>query len=76
MRLAPAARRTPLPAARADDGRPDALRVLAGVAALPYAMGRSGLARLLRGAPDAPVGGDRCIEFGALRHLTGRVARK
>lgn len=73
----PATCRAPLPvAARNDDGRPDALRVLAGVAALPYAMGRSGLARLLRGAPDAPVGGDRSNEFGALRHLSGRVAEE
>jgi len=74
---APVPRRVSLPPARDDDGRPDVLRVLAGVASLPYPMGRSGLARVLRGAYDAPAGvSDRCDEFGALRHLTGRATEE
>ncbi len=55
-----------------DDPRPDALRVLAGVAALPYQMGRSGLAKTLRGASDAPPGAQRCAEYGALQGRTGK----
>jgi len=54
---------------RHDDARPDALRVLAGVAALPYALGRSGLARMLTGSTASPPGTRDCPEFGALQRL-------
>ena len=61
----------PLPV-RDRDPRPDALRVLAGVAAVPYPLGRTGLMRTLRGTADAPVKEVRCVEFGV---LTGRTVK-
>ncbi len=66
--LAPRPVRPALPA-RDADSRPDALRVLAGVAALPYALGRSGLARMLTGSTASPPGTRDCPEFGALQRL-------
>lgn len=65
---APARARASSPT-RHDDARPDALRVLAGVAALPYALGRSGLARMLTGSTASPPGTRDCPEFGALQRL-------
>ncbi len=61
--------RRPVPI-RADDDRPDTLRILIGLAALPYPMGRRKVARVLTGATSSPIGEDRCAEFGALQHLT------
>jgi ATP-dependent DNA helicase RecQ len=59
------------PAARDDsDPRPDVRRALDGLANLPYAMGRTGLARALKGGPNSPVPPERLPEVGALRHLT------
>ncbi|HEY7907752.1 MAG TPA: RecQ family ATP-dependent DNA helicase, partial [Thermomicrobiales bacterium] len=67
--VAPARARRPVPI-RADDDRPDALRILMGLAALPYPMGRRKVARVLTGATSSPFGEDRCTEFGALQHRT------
>ncbi|MDQ6601713.1 MAG: HRDC domain-containing protein, partial [Chloroflexota bacterium] len=61
--------RRPIPI-RPDDDRPDTLRILMGLAALPFAMGRRKVARVLTGATSSPIGEDRCSEFGALQHLT------
>jgi ATP-dependent DNA helicase RecQ len=59
------------PAARDDsDPRPDARRALDGLANLPFAMGRSGLARALKGGANSPVEPERLPEHGALRHLS------
>lgn len=67
--VAPTRARRPIPV-RADDDRPDTLRILMGLAALPYPMGRRKVARVLTGATSSPFGEDRCTEFGALQHLT------
>jgi ATP-dependent DNA helicase RecQ len=61
--------RRPIPV-NPDDNRPDALRILMGLAALPFPMGRRKVARVLTGAASSPIGEDRCREFGALQHLT------
>ena len=42
---------------------------LDGLAGLPFAMGRSGLAKVLKGSASSPVEPERCAEFGALKHL-------
>src|SRR5207245_7969870 len=63
------AARRPVPV-RTDDGRPDALRILMGLAALPFPMGRRKVARVLTGASSSPIDADRCAEFGALQHCT------
>lgn len=54
---------------RPDDDRPEAQRALAGLAAMPFAVGRRGLARVLTGATSAPIEPGRCAEFGALGHM-------
>jgi ATP-dependent DNA helicase RecQ len=59
----------PLPPRNDDDGRNDAQRALDGLAHLPFALGRTGLARVLKGAATSPVEPERCAEFGALKHL-------
>ncbi len=59
----------PLPPRDDEDPRSDVQRTLDGLSHLPFAMGRSGLARVLKGATSSPVEPDRCAEFGALRHL-------
>ncbi len=51
---------------RPDDDRPAAQRVLAGVMAMPYAVGRRSLAQVLTGASSSRVAPERCAEFGAL----------
>lgn len=66
--------RRPIPVREADD-RPDALRILMGLAALPYPMGRSGLVRVLKGAANSPVEPDRCTEYGNLQHLSNEPLR-
>jgi ATP-dependent DNA helicase RecQ len=66
---APARARRPVPI-HTDDDRPDTLRILMGLAALPYPMGRRKVARVLTGATSSPFGEERCAEFGALQHLT------
>lgn len=53
-----------------DDDRPDTLRILMGLAALPFPMGRRKVARVLTGATSSPFGEERCAEFGALQHRT------
>jgi ATP-dependent DNA helicase RecQ len=59
----------PLPSRNDDDPRGDVQRALDGLSNLPFPMGRSGLARVLKGATSSPVEPERCPEFGALRHL-------
>ncbi|PDV99893.1 RecQ family ATP-dependent DNA helicase [Candidatus Chloroploca asiatica] len=59
----------PLPP-RDDDPRSDIQRLLDGLAHLPFAVGRSGLARILKGSPKSPIGPDRLAEHGSLRHLS------
>ncbi|NJM09310.1 hypothetical protein HC891_28515, partial [Candidatus Gracilibacteria bacterium] len=55
-----------------DDGdlRSDRERVIDGLAHLPFGMGRSGLAKVLKGGASSPVEPERCPEHGALRHLS------
>lgn len=67
--VAPSRAPRPVPI-HADDDRPDALRILVGVAALPFPMGRRKVARVLTGASSSPFGEERCAEFGALQHRT------
>ncbi|HMQ29362.1 MAG TPA: RecQ family ATP-dependent DNA helicase [Chloroflexaceae bacterium] len=55
---------------RDDDPRNDVRRLLDGLANLPFAMGRSGLAKALKGAAASPVEPERLPEHGALRHLS------
>ncbi|MGI8688273.1 MAG: RecQ family ATP-dependent DNA helicase, partial [Thermomicrobiales bacterium] len=55
---------------RTDDDRPDTLRILMGLAALPFPLGRRKVARVLTGATSSPLGPERCAEFGALQQLT------
>jgi ATP-dependent DNA helicase RecQ len=66
-----AARSAPqaLPPRDDEDPRSDVQRALDGLSNLPFPMGRSGLARVLKGATSSPVEPERCPEFGALRHL-------
>jgi len=59
----------PIPPRNDKDSRSDVQRVLDGLSNLSFPMGRSGLARVLKGAANSPVGPERCPEFGALRHL-------
>ena len=68
QRAAPAARRV-IPANPSDD-RPDTLRVLCGIAMLPYPMGRRNIARALTGAESSPLPAERYREFGVMQHLT------
>jgi ATP-dependent DNA helicase RecQ len=58
-----------LPPRDDDDPRGDVQRTLDGLNNLPFPLGRSGLARVLKGAASSPVEPERCAEFGALRHL-------
>lgn len=67
-----AARRSapaPLPPRNDADARSDAQRALDGLANLPFPMGRSGLAKVLKGASGSPVEPERCPEYAALSHL-------
>jgi ATP-dependent DNA helicase RecQ len=59
----------PLPLRDDGDGRNDVQRLLDGLHNLPFPMGRSGLARALKGGSSSPVEPERCPEVGALRHL-------
>jgi ATP-dependent DNA helicase RecQ len=59
----------PLPKRDERDGRSDEQRLLDGLAHLPFPMGRSGLAKMLKGASSSPITPDRCREHGALAHL-------
>jgi ATP-dependent DNA helicase RecQ len=71
VRVARTARAPGLPSARdTSDPRPDVRRTLDGLANLPFAMGRSGLARALKGGVNSPVDPERLPEHGALRHLS------
>ncbi len=47
--------------------------ILRCAAHLPFPLGKTGLARTLKGLPSAPVGPDRCPEHGALPHLTRKA---
>jgi ATP-dependent DNA helicase RecQ len=38
---------------------------------LPFPVGKSGLAKILKGASGSPIGPDRCGAYAALRHMTG-----
>ncbi len=67
--VAPSRARRPVPI-HTDDDRPDTLRILMGLVALPFPMGRRKVARVLTGATSSPFGEERCTEFGALQHLT------
>lgn len=59
----------PIPPRDDEDPRSDVQRALDGLNNLPFPMGRSGLARVLKGSSSSPVEPERCPEFGALRHL-------
>ncbi|NTV64101.1 MAG: RecQ family ATP-dependent DNA helicase, partial [Oscillochloris sp.] len=65
----PRAAPQPLPPRADEDARSDVQRALDGLNNLPFPLGRSGLARVLKGATSSPVEPERCPEFGALRHL-------
>ena len=70
---APAARAMPPGAERVPDfGQ----AILAAVRALPYPLGRTGLAKVLTGAADSSVGKDRCAEFGLLAGMTLKSIRE
>jgi ATP-dependent DNA helicase RecQ len=72
-REAPAARALPPSADRVPDfGQ----AILATVRALPYPLGRTGLAKVLTGAADSSVGKDRCAEFGLLTGMTLKSIRE
>jgi ATP-dependent DNA helicase RecQ len=45
--------------------------ILRCIAHLPFAVGRSGLAKVLKGAAGSPIGPDRCTDYAALAHMTG-----
>ncbi|HEU4325823.1 MAG TPA: RecQ family ATP-dependent DNA helicase [Roseiflexaceae bacterium] len=47
--------------------------VLGCLARLPFPVGRSGLAKILKGASGSPIGPERCADFGVLNHMTGAV---
>ncbi len=71
VRVARSSRGVTMPSARDEhDPRPDVRRLLDGLANLPFAMGRSGLARALKGGANSPVEPERLPEHGALRHLS------
>lgn len=53
-----------------DDPRCDVQRLLDGLERLPFPMGRTGLARALKGSSDSAVEPERFPEHGRLRHLT------
>ncbi|MEI8166111.1 MAG: RecQ family ATP-dependent DNA helicase [Chloroflexales bacterium] len=55
---------------RDNDPRSDVRRLLDGLDNLPFAMGRSGLAKALKGAAASTITPERLPEHGALRHLT------
>lgn len=38
---------------------------------MPFAVGKSGLAKVLKGAAGSPIGPERCAEYAALGHMTG-----
>ncbi|MBC8161672.1 MAG: RecQ family zinc-binding domain-containing protein, partial [Roseiflexaceae bacterium] len=57
------------PAAGGADFAHDA--VLRCLARLPFAVGKSGLAKVLKGAAGSPIGPDRCADYAALAHMTG-----
>lgn len=38
---------------------------------LPFAVGKSGLAKILKGAAGSPIGPERCPDYAALAHMTG-----
>ncbi|NTW04006.1 MAG: hypothetical protein HGA19_22485, partial [Oscillochloris sp.] len=59
----------PIPPRNDNDPRSDVQRALDGLSNLPFPLGRSGLARVLKGSNSSPVEPERCPEFGALRHL-------
>ncbi len=44
--------------------------ILCCLAHLPFPVGKSGLARVLKGSAASPVGPERCPEYAALGHLT------
>jgi ATP-dependent DNA helicase RecQ len=72
-RETPAARALPPSADRVPDfGQ----AILATVRALPYPLGRTGLAKVLTGAADSSVGKDRCAEFGLLAGMTLKSIRE
>jgi ATP-dependent DNA helicase RecQ len=43
------------------------------LAHVPFPVGKSGLAKILKGAAGSPLGPNRCAEYAALRHMTGAV---
>jgi len=50
--------------------------ILRCMASLPFPLGKTGLARTLKGLPSAPVNPDRCPEYGALPHLSRQAIAK
>ena len=45
--------------------------VLRCLSRLPFGVGKSGLAKILKGASSSPVGPERCADYAALAHMTG-----
>ena len=70
---APAARALPPSAEHVPDFGQAILKT---VRALPYPLGRTGLAKVLTGAADSSVGKDRCTEFGLLAGMTLKSVRE
>jgi ATP-dependent DNA helicase RecQ len=68
---ASAAAARPAKSIDASDAALNALSVVQelGSGSRPFAVGRTGLARILRGAPDAPVAPGRVAGYGALSHV-------
>jgi ATP-dependent DNA helicase RecQ len=44
--------------------------IMTAIQSLPFAMGRTGIAKVLMGAADSPVGKDRCESYGILAGCT------
>jgi ATP-dependent DNA helicase RecQ len=60
--------RTPLPTRTDAVDAPN--EIVRCVAQLPFAVGRSGLAKVLKGSAGSAIGPDRCPQYAALSHLT------
>jgi ATP-dependent DNA helicase RecQ len=55
---------------------PDVGRVILDCfASLPFALGRTGVARVLTGAADSPVSSERCVHYGTLAGCTLKAVR-
>jgi ATP-dependent DNA helicase RecQ len=57
-------------AARPDPTHDTDTTILACLAHLPFPVGRSGLAKVLKGAAGSPIGPERCRDYAALNDMT------